>query len=135
MIVADTCLVIHLFNQTELTELAQQILLKDPVWILPTLWQEEYANVLSKLARRESRAIDEVLNHFAYVVNELKTSEIIVNTGKALRISMEYKISVYDAHFVSLAMDFNTLLVTEDQEIIKNCSNIALSMQDFLKIV
>jgi hypothetical protein len=55
MIVADTCLVVHLFNETVLTNLAQKVQKKDASWILPPLWQEEYANVISKLARKESR--------------------------------------------------------------------------------
>lgn len=133
MIVADTCLITHLFNQTELTPLAQKILAKDPYWIFPKLWQEEYANVLSKLARKEKRKAKEVVDHFNYTVNELKNHEIAIDNQKALEFSIEYKISVYDAHFVVLAKDFNTLLITEDKEILKNCREIAISMRDFLK--
>lgn len=132
MIIADTCLVFHLFNETFLTATAQKILDKDPYWILPSLWREEYANVLSKLARKERRALDQVVNHFDYTIKELKNCEFTVDTKSALKISIDYKISVYDAHFIALAIDFNTLLVTEDKEILKNCSNLASSMYDFL---
>ena len=133
MIVADTCLVFHLFNETLLTDSAQKILAKDPYWVLPPLWREEYANVLSKLARKEGRAIDDIINHFNYTIDEIKNCEINVDTKKALEVSIEHKISVYDAHFVALAIDSNILLVTEDKEILKNCSHLALSLQDFLK--
>lgn len=133
MIVADTCLVFHLFNETFLTNCANKLLERDPYWVLPPLWREEYANVLSKLARKESRAIDEVISHFNYTLDELKNCEINVDTKKAIQISMEYNISVYDAHFVSLAKDLNTLLVTEDKEILKNCPHLSLSIQTFLE--
>lgn len=133
MIIADTCLIFHLFNETLLTTYAQKILGKDPNWVLPHLWREEYANILSKLARKENRSIDDVINHFSYTINELKNCEIIVDTEKALQISIKYKISVYDAHFITLAIDLNTLLVTEDKEILKNCPGLALSLKDFLK--
>lgn len=133
MIVADTCLVVHLFNETELTKIAQKILEKDPYWVLPKIWQEEYANVLSKLARKEKRPIDEVINHFNYTVNEFKNHAFTVDNRKSLRASIEYKISVYDAHFVVLATDFNTVLITEDKEIIKNCPHISMNMKEFLK--
>lgn len=133
MIVADTCLVVHLFNETVLTDIAQKIQKKDASWILPALWQEEYANVLSKLARRESRDVNEVVKHFNYVLDELRSSEIVVDNRKALKISIEYKISVYDAHFVSLALDFGVVFVTEDKEVLKNCKAVARSMYDFLK--
>ena len=133
MIVADTCLVFHLFNETFLTASAQEIQKKDPYWILPSLWKEEYANILSKLARKELQPIDQVIKLFNYTVEELKSCEVIVDTKKALEISIKYKISVYDAHFIALAIDFNSLLVTEDKEILKNCSDLALSLNNFLK--
>jgi predicted nucleic acid-binding protein len=133
MIIADTCLVFHLFNETLLTGIAQKILDKDPFWFLPSLWREEYANVLSKLARKEKRTAKEVIHHFNYTVDELKNGEIVVNTRKALQISIEYKISVYDAHFIVLAQDLNTLLVTEDKEILKNCPKLSVNLQNFLK--
>ncbi len=132
MIVADTCLVVHLFNETVLTSVAQKIQKKDASWILPLLWQEEYANVISRLARKESRDVHEVIKHFSYVLDELRGSEIVVDSRKALKISIEYKISVYDAHFVGLALDFDVMLVTEDKEVLKNCRAIACSMHDFL---
>ena len=132
MIVADTCLVTHLFNDTVLTETAQKILKKDPHWIVPKLWKEEYANVLSKLARKGYQTKDQIIKHFNYTVNELKNCEVDVDIRKALKISIEYKISVYDAHFIVLAIDFDALLITEDKEVIKNCPRIAMSMQNFI---
>jgi predicted nucleic acid-binding protein len=133
MIVADTCLVSHLFNETEFTKIAQAVLKKDSRWLLPKLWQEEYANVLSKGARKEKRDTDEVIEHFAYTVETLKGGEVSIDIQKALKLSIEYKISVYDAHFISLAIDFNISLVTEDKEILKNCPDIAVSMKDFVR--
>lgn len=135
MIVADTCLVFHLFNETAFTPIAQEILKLDSHWIVPPLWKEEYASILSKLARKEHRAINEVLKHFNYTSDKLKDFEIHVETNQALEIAIEYKISVYDAHFVVLAMNFNTLLVTEDREILKKCSPISRSMHQFIKAV
>lgn len=94
MIVADTCLIFHLFNETLLTANAQKILTKDSYWIVPPLWREEYANVLSKLARKENRDINQVIDHFKYTLEELKNCEISVDTKQALHISIEYKIRV-----------------------------------------
>ena len=133
MIVADTCLIFHLFNETALTEKAQRILEKDPNWIMPPLWREEYANVLSKLARKESRAVDEVIHLFKVTSDELSSCEIDVETVDALEIALEYKISVYDAHFVVLSKRFDVILLTEDKEILKKCSKFSLNLGDFLK--
>ena len=57
---------------------------------------------------------------FYQTLDELKNCEIPVDTGKALEISIEYKISAYDAHFIALAIDFDTILVTEDKKFLIN---------------
>lgn len=134
MIVADTCLITHLFNQTGLTSLAQEVLEKDPFWIMPKLWQEEYANVLSKLARKEGRPIDDVIKHFDYTLGELQNCDMVVEIKNALHLSLIHKISVYDAHFIALAIEFDTLVVTEDIELLKKCPQLSVNMQKFLEI-
>jgi predicted nucleic acid-binding protein len=134
VIIADTCLVTHLFNQTALTDIAQKVLEKDSHWLLPRIWQEEYANVLSKLARKEGRDLKEVIEHFNNTVMNLKHFSIAVDNQDALKISIEKKISVYDAHFVLLALQNDIILITEDKEILKNCPDISLSMSNFLKL-
>lgn len=131
MIVADTCVLIHLFNQTALTSQAELLLQKDPFWMVPHLWQEEYANVISKLARKEDRPTAEVLGHYNYVRDELKEFERIVDSAEALRFALTHKISVYDAHFVVLALELDIWVVTEDAEILKKCPKQAITMKDF----
>lgn len=133
MIVVDTCVLTHLFNETEQTKLAQKILEIDSSWIVPILWQEEYANVLSKLARREKREFEEVIGHFDDILSQLSGCEKYVDNRDALKTSLQKKISVYDAHFVTLAQSFDILLVTEDQEVTKRCSQEAVSMKEFIK--
>lgn len=134
MIVADTCLVFHLFNQTNLTSAAEEVLAKDSNWILPPLWKEEYANILSKLARKEKQPMAKVIDHFEFTVNQLTQSEVMIDTKKALEISLVFKIRVYDAHFVGLAADYNAILVTEDKEILSKCPKLAVCISDYLSI-
>ncbi len=131
MIVADTCLVVHLFNETHLTKAARKVLKKDPRWMLPALWEEEYANVLSKLARRNGASSEEVVAQFIYVVSQMNGREVSIDNEQALRIALDSRISVYDAHFVALALDLGTVLVTEDEEILKKCPKLAISMAKF----
>lgn len=86
----------------------------------------------SRFIEKERRSIDEVIDHFNYTLDELQNCKIIVDTKIALEISIKYKISVYDAHFISLAIDHNILLLTGDKEILKNCSNLSLSLHDYI---
>lgn len=133
MIVADTCLIFNLFNKTELTKQAESILEKDPHWVMPKSWRAEYANVISKIARKKNVDSKEVINLFSQTIEELKNFEIDVEPERALEIALEYKISVYDAHFVYLAKGFNVLMITEDKEVLKKCPYLAKDMHYFLK--
>lgn len=133
MIVVDTCVITHLFNATELTPLAQQVLEIDPNWIFPPLWEDEYANVLSKLARKETTPVHEVVFHYASVVSQLKNNERFADKEHALTLSIALGISAYDAQFLALAIDYETLLVTEDKILAKRCPEYAISMQKFIR--
>jgi predicted nucleic acid-binding protein len=132
MIVVDTCIIIHLYNSTELTALAQQVLEINPEWHVPAIWCEEYANVLAKLYKKTKCKADEVLTLFQTTSEELKNREYKIETKNALECAMQHQISVYDAHFVVLAEKLNTWLITEDIEVLKKCPERALSMHDFI---
>lgn len=132
MIVVDTCIIIHLFNTTELTALAQQVLEINPDWHTPTTWREEYANVLAKLYKKSKCKPKEVLELFQKTFEELQNREYKIETKDALECAMQYQISVYDAHFVVLAEQLNTWLITEDLEVLKKCPKHAISMLDFV---
>lgn len=131
LIVADTCILVNLFNQTPLTKHAERVLDIDPQWMIPELWREEYANVICKLAQKEHRSIADVVGHYKYVLEELKDFERMVDPADALKFAFQQKISVYDAHFVVLAVELNTKVITEDLEILKKCPKYALSMKEF----
>lgn len=132
MIVVDTCIIIHLFNTTELTSLAQQVLEINPEWNTPTTWREEYANVLAKLYKKSKCKPKEVLELFQTTSEELQNREYKIETKDALECAMQFQISVYDAHFVVLAEQLSTWLITEDVEVLKKCPKRALSMLDFV---
>lgn len=132
MIVADTCILVHLFNSTELTARAQKVLEINSEWSIPTTWREEYANVLAKLYKKSKCKLEDVLSLFQTTSEELQNREYKISTKDALECAMQYQISVYDAHFVVLAEQLNTWLITEDTEVLKKCPRRALSMLDFI---
>lgn len=132
MIVVDTCIITHLFNTTELTVLAQQVLEINPDWHAPTTWREEYANVLAKLYKKTKCKPQEVLVLFQKTCEALQNREYKIDTKDALKCAMQFQISVYDAHFVVLAEQLSTWLITEDVEVLKKCPKHAMSMRDFV---
>jgi predicted nucleic acid-binding protein len=132
MIVVDTCIIIHLFNATELTFQAQHLLEIDSDWHVPTTWREEYANVLAKLYKKNKCSPQSVLELFQQTCDQLQNREHSVQTKDALECALQYQISVYDAHFVVLAEQSDSTLITEDIEVLKKCPKIARSMRKYL---
>lgn len=133
MIVADTSLIASFYLETELTSLAKKVHKKVPIWIFPPIWREEYANVLTKFARKDSSLTEKkVISHLEYTISELEKYEKSVSLSATVQCALQHKISVYDAHFVQLAMEHDLIVVTEDQEIIKKCPVLAMSMEAFI---
>ncbi len=133
MIVADTCIIVYLFNESEFTEAASELFDKEPNWIIPTLWKEEYANVILKQAKQLKVKDSVVLNNLKITMEALQSVETYVSVYNALEVALKYDISVYDAHFLALAIENKIKLVTEDRELIKKCPKIAFSIKEYLK--
>lgn len=131
MIVVDTCVIVHLYNETELTWAAQKILSANPYWCLPSTWRVEYANVIAKLFRQNPCKEENVLKLYLSTCEQLEECECEIDTSQALRLALKYKISVYDAHFVALAEQLETQLITEDIEVLKKFKQ-AIAMKDFI---
>ncbi|MBS0654836.1 MAG: type II toxin-antitoxin system VapC family toxin [Verrucomicrobia bacterium] len=133
MIVADTVLIASFFLEIETSKAAGLVYDKDPIWIFPPIWREEYANVLAKIGSKDpTKSAEELIAHFEYTLAELKNNEREVHLSAVLGYALKYGISVYDAHFVKLAEDHDIMLVTEDREVLKKCPHRAVSFRDFV---
>lgn len=134
MIVVDTNVLIHLFNDTNLNSIANKILDKDPIWITSSIWQEEYANFLAKFTLTSGKSTAEVCQHYQDVLDQMAASERNIDKIAVLRTAVKYKIRAHDAHFLTLAQEFMVPLITEDKQVLKNCPQIALSMAQFTRV-
>jgi predicted nucleic acid-binding protein len=132
MIVADTNLIVYLFINGDKTPLAQEILKKDPYWIVPPLWQSEFRNVLAGYIRRgmklaqAKRIMEEALSTF-------EDREVAPSSEKILDLISKSDCSAYDCEFVSLAAQLNVPLVTADRQLLGQFPNSAKSLEDFVK--
>lgn len=134
MIIVDTCIIVYLFNESDLTHFAFEVLDIDPHWFVPTLWQEEYANLIAKTAKLLKVADNEVVDNFLKTFEQIQPRSKKVDVIEALKLSLKMDISVYDAHFIVLAAEMNTHLITEDRELIKKCPDIAISLKNYIKL-
>jgi predicted nucleic acid-binding protein len=133
LIVADTNIIFPLFLERPETPLVQAILERDPDWVAPVFWRVEILNVLSnhcKFAELPLGKAEEILSQ-ASEFNFLREGE--VSFSEALKLSVHYRISSYDALFVALARSLETVCVTQDRALRKAVPTLTLTIDEFLK--
>ena len=92
--------------------------------IVPSLLEYEVLNALRYSGvynLDELKRIGSSLNKYGFITYNLE------NDIKDLAIKLAFKenITLYDASYIALALKFNTLLYTADQELVTKFSNIA----------
>jgi predicted nucleic acid-binding protein len=69
------------------------------------------------------------------VIKSCKNREHQIDSSVAFEFALLYNISVYDAHFVVLAEQMETWLITEDIEVLKKCPKTAMSMVTYTNLI
>lgn len=132
MIVADTNLIVYLFITGDQTTLAQEVLEKDPHWIVPPLWQSEFRNVLAGYIRRGmniSRA-NEIMKD---AMLTLENRQVAPSSEKIFDLISKSDCTAYDCEFIALAQQLNIALVTADKQLQLRFPDLAISLETFTK--
>jgi predicted nucleic acid-binding protein len=132
MIVADTNLIVYLFITGDQTALAQQVLQKDPFWIVPPLWQSEFRNVLSAYIRR-GMSLKEAKLIMGNAMQTLEERQVIPSYEKVIDLIAESDCTAYDCEFIALARQLNITLVTADKQLLQQFPDCAVSLEEFTK--
>ena len=133
MIVADTNIISYLCLPTEFSDKASKLYQYDPEWIAPNLWRSEFRNVLALYLRQHVISFTEA----ALIIEEaeamMTTREFCATSLSVLKLVSNSNCSAYDCEFVSLAHEFNIKLVTQDKKILREFSDVAISLDDYIK--
>lgn len=132
MIVADTNLIVYLFINGDKTPLAQEVLKKDPHWIVPPLWQSEFRNVLAGHIRRGMK-LAQAKRIMEEALSTLEGREVAPSPEKILDLVSQSDCTAYDCEFVTLAAQLDVPLVTADKQLKRQFPNEAKSLEDFVK--
>ena len=68
MIVADANLILYLYVEEPHTDEAQEVLRRDPEWVVPLLWQSEFLNVMWLYFRQGVFSEEDALRRFQYSI-------------------------------------------------------------------
>jgi len=132
MIVADTNLIVYLFITGDRTSLAQNVLHQDPHWIVPPLWQSEFRNVLAAYIRR-GMTLPQAKRIMENALQTLENRQITPSYEKIFDLVPESDCKAYDCEFVALARQLSIRLVTADRQLLKQFSDCAISLEEFVK--
>lgn len=128
MIVADTTLISYFTMNGEHTPSAMRIRDCDPDWMAPAIWESEFANVLRRFVRGGAFDLDLALAHLD-LARDLVTGHVI-SISEALRLASASGCSVYDAQYVSLALQLDAPLVTHDPQLLATFKGVATHPDD-----
>lgn len=133
MIVVDTNVLVSLFLPTAASELAEEVLRKDPAWIAPGLWLSEMRNVVATLVR--ARRVDSVRGLAAVDAAEDLMAERSygVPSSEVLRLAEKSGCTPYDCEFVALAAAVDTRLVTVDKRLALKFPSVAMPIERFVR--
>ncbi|MHB8779108.1 MAG: type II toxin-antitoxin system VapC family toxin [Anaerolineales bacterium] len=132
MIVADTNLIVYLFDTGDKTPLAQVVLAKDPHWIVPPLWQSEFRNVIAGYIRRGMTLI-QAKQVMEDAILTLENRQVLPSSEKILDLISETDCTAYDCEFIALAQQLDVLLVTADKRLFSRFPNSTISLEEFVE--
>jgi predicted nucleic acid-binding protein len=131
MIVADTNLIVYLFITGDKTELAQQVLAKDPYWIVPPLWQSEFRNVLAGYIRRDM-SLKQAKQVMQKALEILENHQAVPSAERVLDLISESNCTAYDCEFVALSQQLSIQLVTADKRLLNQFPSFTISLENFV---
>lgn len=132
MIVADTNLIVYLFITGDKTELAKQVLAKDPYWIVPPLWQSEFRNVLAGYIRRDM-SLKQAKQVMQKALEILEDHQVAPSAERVLDLISESNCTAYDCEFVALSQQLSIQLVTADKRLLNQFPSFAISLEKFVE--
>ena len=133
MIVADTNLIAYLFIPGPDTLRADAVFRKDPVWAAPLLWRSELRNVLGGYMRNRALPLPDALGIMADAESLLAENEHQVDSAPVLAMAYSSGCAACDCEFVLLAELLGVPLVTADKKVLREFSQVAVSLEDVIK--
>jgi len=132
VIVADTNLIAYFYVKGGYSDLANQVLLRDPRWAAPLLWRSEFRNTLVKCVRGGLVDLDDAYRIMNKAESLMSGYEYAVVSGDVLSLAASMVCSAYDAEFVVLARGLGVPLVTMDKDLLESFPETAVSPARFL---
>ena len=117
MLLVDTNIVAYLLIDGDFTEAARSLHKSDPDWRSEAFLMVEFANVLA--ASVAAKRMDlRLAQRFLFEADSLLNGKLArIPHAPVLATAAQYRVSAYDARFLTLAYQLGSRLVTEDAKL------------------
>ena len=132
MIVADTNLIVYLYITGDQSNLAQKVLVKDPYWIAPPLWQSEFRNVLAGYIRR-GMTLKQAQQTMKDALAVMENRQVEPSSEKILELLANSQCTAYDGEFIALAYQIGIPLITADKQLLDQFPDVTISLEKFVE--
>lgn len=126
MIVVDANVIVYLLVRGERSAAVDGLLERDPEWLAPRLWVDEFVNVLCTLERQGKLAAQEAVTLLEDALSLMADHAYEVPPERAQAVARRTGLSGYDSQYVALAEDLGLKLHTCDQAILARCPEFAV---------
>lgn len=133
MIIVDTNIISYFYLPTPYSEAATRAYQKNPVWLAPVLWRSEFRSVLTLYLRKKLVSFEDALSIQTDAERLMEQNEFDVQSIHILTLVNKGSCSAYDCEFIALAQHLSLNLLTEDQKILKEFPETAISLHEYLK--
>lgn len=133
LIVVDTNIIAYLLIEGDYTAQAKRLYDRHPAWAAPSFWRVEFLNVLMNYSRHQQLASADVgaIWKSSFQLSHLR--EEAVEADEALDLALRHRLSGYDALFIALARNLNTVCVTQDKALRKAAPSLTVTLDEFLR--
>jgi len=132
MIVVDTNIIGYLYLTSAHSAQAEQVLLKDSLWVAPLLWRSELRSVLTLYVRKKLLSPADAQQIMEEALHLMQGREYETASHQVLSLAAASTCSAYDCEFVALAKDLNVPLVTVDRQVLRQFPDVATSLAEFI---
>ena len=125
MIVVDTNVITYLLIRGERSAAMDRLQGRDPDWIAPRLWLDEFLNVLSTCERTGKVTSEQSVELLEDALALMDGKSYEVPPERVLAVARRTGCSAYDSQYISLAEDMGLMLYTCDRLVLEKCPNLA----------
>jgi predicted nucleic acid-binding protein len=133
MIVVDVNILAFYVIEGDRTPQAHALKQRDGEWLVPSFWSVEFQSILWKYVRFGGMLAEVAQDILDRAITLFAPNEVTPAPDIVLRDALNWRITVYDGQYVSLARQYGVPCITADVALQKACPERVILLSDFIE--